>query len=121
MVKKKTEQEIDSSRKTVGTYIYETLLKNPKQKIKGKLVRTIERKFYKTELKQILEKQKEFHPELRQDDLYSDCVRELYKNNEAHQLTLSKKILSIFLWRILFLSETFEKPEIFYFQLYSGV
>ncbi|MPS73647.1 MAG: type II CRISPR RNA-guided endonuclease Cas9 [Chryseobacterium sp.] len=90
-IKTKTEQEIDNSHKTVGTYIYETLLQNPKQKIKGKLVRTIERKFYKDELKQILEKQKEFHPELRNDDLYSDCVRELYRNNEAHQLTLSKK------------------------------
>lgn len=91
LVKKKTEQEIDKSHKTVGVYIYETLLQNPKQKIKGKLVRTIERKFYKEELKQILEKQKEFHQELQNDDLYSDCVRELYRNNEAHQLTLSKK------------------------------
>ncbi|WP_407508579.1 type II CRISPR RNA-guided endonuclease Cas9 [Elizabethkingia anophelis] len=103
LVKKKTEQEIDSSHKTVGTYIYETLLQNPKQKIKGKLVRTIERKFYKVELKQILEKQKEFHPELRQDDLYSDCVRELYKNNEAHQLTLSKKdFVHLFMEDIIF-------------------
>ncbi|WP_299178414.1 type II CRISPR RNA-guided endonuclease Cas9 [uncultured Chryseobacterium sp.] len=90
-IKTKTEQEIDNSDKTVGTYIYNALLQNPKQKIKGKLVRTIERKFYKDELKQILEKQKEFHPELKDDDLYSDCVRELYQNNEAHQLTLSKK------------------------------
>lgn len=90
-IKTKTEQEIDKSHKTVGTYIYETLLQNPKQKIKGKLVRTIERKFYKDELKQILEKQKEFHAELQNEDLYSDCVRELYRNNEAHQMTLSKK------------------------------
>ncbi|MGJ1268280.1 type II CRISPR RNA-guided endonuclease Cas9 [Sphingobacterium spiritivorum] len=102
-IKTKTEQEIDKSRKTVGAYIYETLLQNPKQKIKGKLVRTIERKFYKAELKQILEKQKEFHPELRQDDLYSDCVRELYKNNEAHQLTLSKKdFVHLFMEDIIF-------------------
>lgn len=91
LVKKKTEQEIDQSHKTVGTYIYETLLQNPKQKIKGKLVRTIERKFYKEELKQILEKQKEFHPELQNDDLFIACIRELYRNNEGHQLTLSRK------------------------------
>ncbi|WP_426478898.1 type II CRISPR RNA-guided endonuclease Cas9 [Chryseobacterium sp. CBSDS_008] len=90
-IKTKTEQEIEQSHKTVGTYIYETLLLNPKQKIKGKLVRTIERKFYKDELKQILEKQKEFHQELQNDDLYNDCIRELYRNNESHQLTLSKK------------------------------
>lgn len=90
-IKTKTEQEIDLSYKTVGAYIYDTLLQNPKQKIKGKLVRTIERKFYKEELKQILEKQKEFHQELQDTDLYIDCVRELYRNNESHQLTLSKK------------------------------
>ncbi|WET50549.1 HNH endonuclease domain-containing protein [Chryseobacterium indologenes] len=90
-IKAKTEQEIEKSHKTVGTYIYETLLQNPKQKIKGKLVRTIERKFYRDELKQILEKQKQFHQELQNDDLYNDCIRELYRNNEAHQLTLSKK------------------------------
>ncbi|WP_312764912.1 type II CRISPR RNA-guided endonuclease Cas9 [Epilithonimonas sp.] len=103
LVKKKTEQEIDSSHKTVGTYIYDTLLQNPKQKIKGKLVRTIERKFYKAELKEILEKQKEFHPELQNEDLYNDSVRELYKNNDAHQLTLSKKdFVHLFLEDIIF-------------------
>lgn len=102
-IKTKTEQEIDKSHKTVGTYIYETLLQNPKQKIKGKLVRTIERKFYKEELKQILEKQKEFHQELKNDDLYNDCVRELYRNNEAHQLTLSKKeFVHLFMNDIIF-------------------
>lgn len=91
LLKKKTEQEIDKSHKTVGEYIYETLLKNPKQKIKGKLVRTIERKFYKDELKAILAKQIELQPELFSDDLYNDCVRELYRNNETHQLQLSKR------------------------------
>lgn len=103
LVKKKTESEIEKSRKTVGTYIYNTLLQNPKQKINGKLVRTIERKFYKDELKQILEKQKEFHPELKNDDLYNDCIRELYRNNEAHQLTLSKKdFVHLFMEDIIF-------------------
>ncbi|TZG00049.1 type II CRISPR RNA-guided endonuclease Cas9 (plasmid) [Chryseobacterium panacisoli] len=103
LVKKKTEQEIEQSHKTVGMYIYETLLANPKQKIKGKLVRTIERKFYKEELRQILEKQKEFHQELQNDDLYNDCIRELYRNNEAHQLTLSKKdFIHLFIKDIVF-------------------
>jgi len=103
LVKKKTEQEIDQSHKTVGTYIYDALLQNPRQKINGKLVRTIERKFYKAELKQILEKQKEFHAELQNTDLYNDCIRELYRNNEAHQLTLSKKdFVHLFLDDIIF-------------------
>jgi CRISPR-associated endonuclease Csn1 len=90
LLKKKTEQEINKSDKTVGSYIYENLLQNPSQKIRGKLVRTIERKFYKDELIAILKKQIELQPELFTDDLYNDCVRELYRNNEAQQLVLSK-------------------------------
>ena len=50
----KTKNGIDG---TVGTYIYDNLLRKPNQKIKGKLVRTIERKFYKYELREILKKQ----------------------------------------------------------------
>ncbi|MEO9022586.1 MAG: type II CRISPR RNA-guided endonuclease Cas9 [Ginsengibacter sp.] len=103
LIKKKTEQEIDQSHKTVGTYIYETLLQNPKQKIKGKLVCTIERKFYKEELKAILEKQREFHPELQNDQVFNDCVRELYRNNNAHQLALGNKDFThLFLEDIIF-------------------
>lgn len=103
LLKKKTEQEIDRSRKTVGTYIYDTLLKNPKQKINGKLVRTVERKFYKDELRAILAKQKEFHPELQSEGLYTDCVRELYRNNGPHVQTLSKKdFVHFFLDDIIF-------------------
>jgi len=91
LLKKKTEKDINDSHKTVGTYIFDNLLLNPKQKIKGKLVRTIERKFYKDELKQILTKQKEFHSELQDENLLMDCVRELYRNNEQHQQMLSAK------------------------------
>ncbi|MDR0682649.1 MAG: type II CRISPR RNA-guided endonuclease Cas9 [Dysgonamonadaceae bacterium] len=91
LMKKKTEADIEQSRKTVGTYIYEALLQNPSRKIRGKLVRTIERKFYKEELVAILEKQVELQPNLFGEDLYNDCVRELYGNNEAHQLVLSKR------------------------------
>ncbi len=84
-IKKKTEQEIGKSGKTVGTYIYEALLTNPTQKIRGKLVRTIERKFYKDELRQILQKQIEEQSELKDRKLYSACINELYPNNEAHR------------------------------------
>lgn len=103
LVKKKTEHEIESYNKTVGVYIYDTLLKKPNQKIKGKLVRTIERKFYKEELKAILQKQTELQPEMFTDDLYNDCVRELYRNNEAHQINLSKRdFVHLFAEDILF-------------------
>lgn len=103
LVKKKTEQEIEQSKKTVGVYIYETLLQKPTQKIRGKLVRTIERKFYKEELKQILETQIKLQPQLFSEEKYSDCVRELYRNNEAHQLQLSKRnFVHLFLDDIIF-------------------
>ncbi|SHG45004.1 type II CRISPR RNA-guided endonuclease Cas9 [Dysgonomonas macrotermitis] len=103
LLKKKTEAEIEYSRKTVGTYIYENLLSNPNQKIRGKLVRTIERKFYKEELIAILKKQIELQPELFSDDLYNDCVRELYRSNEAHQFILSKKdFVHLFINDIIF-------------------
>jgi CRISPR-associated endonuclease Csn1 len=103
LVKKKTEAEIDKSHKTVGAYIYDTLLQNPKQKIKGKLVRVIERKFYKAELEAILNKQKEFHPELNNESLYQDCLKELYRHNETHRNSISKKDFThLFLNDIIF-------------------
>lgn len=103
LLKKKTEHDIEQSHKTVGTYIYDNLLLNPKQKIKGKLVRTVERKFYKTELELILRKQSEFHPELQDEQLLQDCVRELYKHNEQHQQMLeSKDFVHLFLNDIIF-------------------
>lgn len=103
LIKKKTEQEIDMSDKTVGVYIYDNLLQNPEQKIRGKLVRTIERKFYKNELRAILKKQIELQPELFTDDLYNECVRELYRNNEAHRITLSNKgFVHLFIENIIF-------------------
>jgi len=90
-IKKKTEQEIGKSGKTVGTYIYETLLTNPTQKIRGKLVRTIERKFYKDELLKILLKQITEHKELKDKELYNSCINELYPNNEAHRRNIENR------------------------------
>ncbi len=90
-IKAKTEQDIEKSSKTVGEFIYESLLQNPKQKIRGKLVRTIERRFYKNELKQILEKQVQFHNELKSTALYLNCINELYPHNEAHAANIKDK------------------------------
>ncbi|PXV61124.1 CRISPR-associated endonuclease Csn1 [Dysgonomonas alginatilytica] len=103
LVKIRTEQTINQSGKTVGEYIYDSLLENPTQKINGKLVRTIERKFYKEELKAILEKQKEFHAELQNTELYTLCLKELYKNNESHRNSIATKDCTyLFLEDILF-------------------
>src|SRR5690606_2183502 len=71
--------------------------------IKGKLVRTIERKFYKDELKRILQKQREYHPEFKDAELLNDCVRELYRYNEQHQeILLAKDLTHLILEDIIF-------------------
>lgn len=89
--KKKAERDIDNSGMTVGEYIYSALLNNPKQKIKGKLVRVVERKYYKDELKRILEVQKNFIPQLRDNSLYGRCIEELYQSNEAYRQSISQR------------------------------
>lgn len=88
LLKKKTEADIEKSHKTVGEFIYNALLQNSNQKIKGKLVRTIERKFYKQELREILNKQKEFYSTLNDKDLLNKCIEELYPNNEDRRKSL---------------------------------
>lgn len=102
-IKQKTEQDIAVSDKMVGTYIYDKLLQNPNQKIRGKLIRTIERKFYKDELRAILDKQIEFHPELQDRELYHASVSELYTNNDAHRNNIAKRDFTyLFLDDIIF-------------------
>lgn len=89
LMKKRTEHDLEQSQQSVGAYVYDSLLANPAGKVRGKLIRTIERKYYKDELISILNKQKEFIPELNDRSKYMDCVRELYRNNEAHVGSLS--------------------------------
>lgn len=103
LLKKKTETDIDKSKKTVGEFIYNTLLKNPNQKIKGKLVRTIEREFYKTELSLILEKQIQLNKDLQNKELHKQCIENLYPHNVNHQTVLETKDFShLFIEDILF-------------------
>lgn len=90
--KLKAEDDIKNSKSpTVGAYIYDAILYNPDIKIIGGLVRTIERTFYKEELKLILQKQAEFHPELLNPELYKKCISELYKNNVQHRNQIAQK------------------------------
>lgn len=91
LLKKRTESDIEGSCKTVGEYIYDNVLSNPGLKIIGKLVRTIERKYYRAELKEIIRKQSEFHPELSDKTLYEKCLNELYPNNEAYRNSILGK------------------------------
>lgn len=86
LVKIRTEQTINQSGKSVGSYIYKNLLNNPNQKIKGELVRTIERKFYKDEISKILKTQIAFHSAILTDkNLYKKCIDELYRHNDSHK------------------------------------
>jgi CRISPR-associated endonuclease Csn1 len=88
----RTEQTINQSEKSVGSFIYDELLKNPSQKIKGELVRTIERKFYKEELSKILKAQIAFHNEIFGDrNFYRKCINELYKHNDSHKNNIKDK------------------------------
>ena len=91
LIKIKTGTDIKESGKTVGSYIFNALLNNPSQKIIGQLVRVIDRKFYEDELRQILDKQKEFIPELNDRELFDKCIQELYPLNDAHRNELSNK------------------------------
>lgn len=86
-------QQYNSSNRTLGvaSYIYDALLKNPNQKIKAGLIETIERDYYKEELKAIIENQKQFHPELNNKQNYFDALKMLYPNNEAHRNALANQ------------------------------
>ena len=95
-IKQKTEQDLDNyisqdDNRTVGTYIYDRLLQDPNIKIKGKLIRTIERKYYKEELNKILTKQIELQPELFTSDLYEKCIFDLYPHNDIHRNNIKQK------------------------------
>lgn len=95
--KKRTEVSIEESGMTVGSYIYNHLLSCPSDTVRGKVVRTIERKYYKKELIQILEKQAEYIPELRDPKVLEACAGELYPGNENHRNSLMKHDLNYML------------------------
>lgn len=91
LIKKRTEADIAHTNKTVGSYIYDALLQKPQQKIIGKLVKTVERKFYKEELNLILRKQCAFHAELQDRTLYMMCVEALYPGNEVQRKNIANR------------------------------
>lgn len=102
-IKLRTEKNINNSKKTIGCYIYDALLTNPDQKIIGKLVRTVEREYYKKELTKILAKQKDLIPELQDENLYKACIEELYPKNESHRNNIAKPdFANLFINDILF-------------------
>lgn len=97
LLKKKTEKGLSNSGQEVGEYIYNTLLHQPQQKIIGQFVRTIDRKFYKQELERIIDTQMQFLPELRDKQLYTQCIYELYPSNKAYRESIAEKNFSYLL------------------------
>lgn len=96
LLKKRSEKAIRESGKTVGEFIYDELLANPNAKIKGKLIRVLDRPFYKDEIIRILNCQTRFIPELQDRALYEKCIRELYQHNEAHVDSIKDKTFTDF-------------------------
>lgn len=95
--KKRTESLLEESGKTVGAFIYDHILSEPADKIRGNFIRTIERKFYKKELEAILREQSKHHKELKDIDTLIACIKELYPNNKPHQDSLIKKDMTYLL------------------------
>lgn len=87
----KTENDIRQSQCTVGEYIYKTLLNDPTKKILGETVRTVDRELYREELLRILDKQREFIPELNDKELYNRCIEELYPSNDAYRNNIANR------------------------------
>lgn len=87
----RTEETIRQSGLTIGEYIYKSLLAKPSQKIIGELVRVVDRKYYLDELHRILDKQREFIPELNDGNLYLRCIEELYPGNDAYRNSIAKR------------------------------
>lgn len=95
--KVRTENGVAQSGMTIGAYIYQHLLSDPSGKIIGKFVETVDRHFYKDELKAILAKQSEYHPELKDQNLLEACSEALYGHNYARQNSLKQKDMTYLL------------------------
>lgn len=95
LMKLKTETSLTSfntknNTKGVASFVYYNLLQNPKQKIKADLITVIERDYYREELDIIYKNQEQFHPELKNTNLYKQAIQLLYPNNDNHQKTIKE-------------------------------
>lgn len=90
LVKARTESILREKKKHVGEYIFEALLQNPEEKIRGGLVNVIDRDFYKRELTAILKEQTKHHPQLGDSTLYKECIDALYPSNEGRRNNIAR-------------------------------
>lgn len=92
--KEKSKERITSARKTVGEYLYDSLLEEPDVKLTGGKVTVLDRELYKSELEAILTKQAEFHDELKSPTLLAKCAEALYPNNPGHRAELMRHTMA---------------------------
>lgn len=106
LLKKKTEKEAlafnveqgyinlttKEPKKYISTKIYDILKQDAKNgnrtKIIGGMFQVVDRDFYREELNQIIETQKQFHNSLKDKTIFEQCVKTLYPKNEAHAKSL---------------------------------
>ena len=105
LLKKKTEKDtikfnIDkgyvnddkSAKHYISPKIYDVLTNDAKTgewtKIIGGLFQTIDRKFYREEINQIISIQKPFHKNLEDQSVFEKCVKLLYPHNDEHAKAL---------------------------------
>lgn len=100
LLKKKTEKEalafnlnfFQEPKKFISPKIYSILKEDAKTgnrtKIIGGMFQTVDRSYYREELKQIIETQQKFHLSLKDRELFEQCVKLLYPNNINHAKTL---------------------------------
>ena len=92
--KEKSKERITSAHKTVGEYLYDSLLEEPDVKLAGGKVTVLDRELYKSELEAILTKQAEFHDELKSPTLLAKCAEALYPNNPGHRAELMRHTMA---------------------------
>mgnify|MGYP003291238425 CR=1 FL=1 len=85
LLKVRTESNLRKRDITPGEYIYSLLLVGEEQKVVGDIVRTIDRCYYRDELKRILNVQKQHLPELQDEVLYRQAINALYPTNKTHR------------------------------------
>ncbi len=94
LMKLKTESEIGESGKQLGEFIYDKILADPTAKIIGGEVTVVDRRFYRDELRAILNKQREYIAALCDRELYAECIEALYPSNEAYRNIIAGKDFS---------------------------
>lgn len=94
LLKLKTEQKIKGCHKTVGEYLYGSLMETPDDKLIGGKVTVVDRDLYQQELETIMATQAKHHKELTDSEILKKCAADLYPNNPAHRNELTGRGLT---------------------------